>query len=172
MVREMRRQWTLLGLQMPPGTKASGCPDWWGGKITRIDCSQDELYVIMARGIMDPPIHAFGEDGCGKPARNGLGKEILAQGLACWNMDQSPAGGNTEGDQLETIRAIASGKQPRVPSSVLQQESLSSTRGAALVQQHAGVTEHELGKKRGERYPIAYPDSGIPVIHHVKFASA
>lgn len=171
MVHEMRRQWSLLGKQVAPGTKVSGCPDWWGGKFTRIDCSQDELYVIMARGIMSPPVPAFGESGCGQPAKNKLGKEIMAQGLACWNMDQSPAGGNTEEDQLETIRAIAAGKQPRVQSSVLQQELLSSNRGAALVQQHAGVAEHEFGKA-GERYPIAYPDSGIPVIHHVKFASA
>merc|ERR1719343_247544 len=153
MVREMRRQWTLLGLQMPPGTKASGCPDWWGGKIARIDCSQDELYVIMARAIMNPPIHAFGESGCGKPATNKLGKEILAQGLACWSMDQSPAGGNSEAGQLETIRAIASGKEPRVPSSAVQLESSSSSEGAALVEQHVGFIE----RSKGERYPIAYP---------------
>lgn len=167
MVQEMRRQWSLLGKQMKPGTTASGCPDWWSGKVARVDCSQDEIYEIMALQVMRPPIPSMGQSGCGKPTINLLGQPLLAQGLACWQMDQSPAGGNQEKEQLNTIRAIASGKLPRVPS---------PARSPALVEQQIvdldqSPLEKANNSEQHERYPVAFPDVSIPVIHHVKFAS-
>lgn len=153
MVKEMKRQWPKLKKQVQPGSPVSGCPDWYDPP--RIDCSQDEIYVLMAKGIMQPPVFTIGESGCGKPMFNSKKEPILPRGLACWNMDQSPAGGNTEADQLKTIREIAAAKGPFVPASMMQMEQAAV--GTSLV---------ELGGKSNGTaamgYPIAYPDFAIP----------
>lgn len=126
MVKEMGRQWSLLGKQMPESHHASGCPDWMGPKHPWVvdDCPQDDTYPMMAN-IMDPPVKMYGQSGCGQPCKNGLGKDFNKGGLTCYQMDQSPLGG--DGSlfvQLASLRAIASDKVKRGNSNAANGRSL------------------------------------------------
>eukprot|EP00927_Polykrikos_kofoidii_P031440 TRINITY_DN27030_c0_g1_i1.p1 TRINITY_DN27030_c0_g1~~TRINITY_DN27030_c0_g1_i1.p1 ORF type:complete len:519 (-),score=85.38 TRINITY_DN27030_c0_g1_i1:80-1636(-) len=108
MVRDMQKQWTVLGKVMPAGTVASGCPDWMEGhSFWPEECSQDIVYPTLV-SVMKPPLPAYGVSGCGQIPQNKRGVDYP---IACWQMDENPQGGSSsEVTETAAIRAIASGQ--------------------------------------------------------------
>eukprot|EP00928_Gymnodinium_smaydae_P025856 TRINITY_DN2047_c0_g3_i1.p1 TRINITY_DN2047_c0_g3~~TRINITY_DN2047_c0_g3_i1.p1 ORF type:complete len:412 (+),score=78.03 TRINITY_DN2047_c0_g3_i1:40-1275(+) len=157
MVLQMHKQWDVLGRTMPESHHAGGCPNWNGGWKAE-DCPQDDSYPQMAN-VMTPNVPQFGTSGCGAPVSNGKQQPILPGGLACWQMDQSPIGSNgAEDTQLKTIRAFAA----------LRNASHAAAAQASLAQ----LSADELTSEEAEiAWDIFFPDLGIPIIHHVYFAS-
>eukprot|EP00928_Gymnodinium_smaydae_P090155 TRINITY_DN739_c0_g1_i2.p1 TRINITY_DN739_c0_g1~~TRINITY_DN739_c0_g1_i2.p1 ORF type:complete len:302 (-),score=43.37 TRINITY_DN739_c0_g1_i2:36-941(-) len=111
MVQEMRRQWHFLGKTMPADVDSSGCPDWMEGhSFWPDDCAQDIVYPTMVM-VMNPPVGAYGESGCGKNATNLAGKRYP---LACYQMSENPLGGALEKPELALIKEIALRRQQEV----------------------------------------------------------
>eukprot|EP00929_Paragymnodinium_shiwhaense_P008951 TRINITY_DN112952_c0_g1_i1.p1 TRINITY_DN112952_c0_g1~~TRINITY_DN112952_c0_g1_i1.p1 ORF type:complete len:523 (-),score=78.23 TRINITY_DN112952_c0_g1_i1:49-1617(-) len=162
MVKEMHRQWERLGKQMPASHRAAGCPDWLGPDHPwRVDdCPQDDTYPMMA-AVMNPPVKQYGMSGCGQPAKNGLGKAFNAGGLACYQMDQSPLGGDGSLNvQLATFRAIASdsvqrGERNQQHHSLLEAGKAASKAGnldlAQTVDDATGVVQADINGETDRR---------------------
>lgn len=114
MVREMRRQWSVIGKVQNSSQFGSGCPHWVDipyrpGLAFMNACPQDLVYPTMAGAVMNPPVSMYGSSSCGKSAKNGLGEKFP---LGCWNAYvQNPLivkYGHSEAGQLAAIREIAS----------------------------------------------------------------
>lgn len=157
---EMKRQWSTLGDLHPEDSKYGGCPKWFMSSNPG-DCSQDEVFPAMPF-VMKPQLRAYGTSGCGQRAFNRKGKPFLADGLACWEMAQSPAGDDGgEQHQLTAIRELAA-----LPLD-----------HAILLQDHEVVNESWAAPSRARpaarpsKWDIYYPNRGVPFIHHVNHPS-
>eukprot|EP00930_Biecheleria_cincta_P068278 TRINITY_DN5552_c0_g1_i1.p1 TRINITY_DN5552_c0_g1~~TRINITY_DN5552_c0_g1_i1.p1 ORF type:complete len:648 (+),score=131.19 TRINITY_DN5552_c0_g1_i1:78-2021(+) len=114
LVQGMREHWQMLGkTAKADGDReekiAVGCPRWMRGRSEwPQSCSQDIVYPTMAWDILPNSaklkVANVGDPGCGHSAKN---KKNQAFPLGCWEMQQNPLNGQSEGGELAAIKELA-----------------------------------------------------------------
>lgn len=122
MVREMRRQWAVLGDLLPTNSTSNGCPRWKIGLNDWPRCVQDNDYWLMARRTMSPAPVSSGIERCNRVfcmSRVPKGKQCPRGKLHMMCITFTATAFTTPKRQVQLLEAIAEGRAHKLAAELL-----------------------------------------------------